>query len=156
MEITIHGFCVLVDEEDAEKISHYKWQLNDSASNKIYFHVYTRNPDGTKTKIYLHRYLLNAEKGTVIDHINGNTLDCRKSNLRITDKIGNARNRCMGKNNTSGYKGVSWADNAKKWRVRIMHDQKYKHIGYFETKELAYKAYCEASKKYHGEFGRVK
>ena len=155
MELIIHGFSVVIDDEDKNAISNYNWQVNDYSSERIYFYVYKRENQNKRKKIYLHRFIMKAVGGNIVDHINGNTLDCRKINMRITDRTGNARNSRIGKNNISGYKGVSWAKNARKWRVRIMFENKYKHIGYFETKEEAYSSYCESSKKYHGEFGRV-
>jgi hypothetical protein len=86
----------------------------------------------------------------VVDHKNGDTSDNRRSNLRICSKTENARNRKMNKTNSVGYKGVSKV--GTRFRARIWTDEGRKHLGCFETKEEAYQAYIEASRKYHGEF----
>ncbi len=87
-----------------------------------------------------------------IDHINGNRLDNRLSNLREASHTENARNSAKPSNNVSGFKGVSFHKSAKKWRAAIRTGEKYKHLGHFESKEDAHAAYVDAAKRYHGEF----
>ena len=87
-----------------------------------------------------------------VDHINGNPLDNRKSNLRICTNAENQRNRGVNKNNTSGYKGVCWAKQNKKWKARIKHNGKLIHLGYYKDKEEAARAYDKKAKELHGEY----
>lgn len=91
-----------------------------------------------------------------IDHINGNRADNRIVNLRLCD---DSQNQCnVSKKSgsfTSSYKGVGFHKGSKKWRARIRMRNKRVELGYFDTQEQAYAAYCEASKNYHGEYGRV-
>lgn len=88
-----------------------------------------------------------------VDHINGIHNDNRISNIRATTVEQNRRNKRMSKNNTSGWKGVSRS--RKKWVAQIGVDNKHLHLGVFDTVEEAHQAYVAASKKYHGEFGRI-
>lgn len=90
-----------------------------------------------------------------IDHVNGKKDDNRIINLRETDHSGNQCNRFVQANNTSGYKGVNFHLRWKKWQARIGYGKKRVHLGYFQTKEEVYAAYCAAAPKYHGEFARV-
>jgi hypothetical protein len=98
---------------------------------------------------------MNIQNDLHIDHINGNTLDNRKANLRICTRAENNCNIKRRKNNTSGYKGVSFDKRKKKWSAYISKNYKHYFLGYFVTPEEAYIAYCKASKKYHGEYGRI-
>ena len=88
-----------------------------------------------------------------IDHINHNPTDNRWCNLREATYATNNKNRRLGKDNTSGYKGVSWHKGRNKWRAEIRVDGIGKHLGYYDTPEAASKAYCVASATFHGEFG---
>jgi hypothetical protein len=93
--------------------------------------------------------------GFETDHINGDSLDNRKGNLRTCTMEQNKRNRRTGKNNTSGYKGVQWCKRSKKWKAGIMVNRKAIHIGLYQTKEAAAKMYNEAAIKHHGQFAKL-
>ena len=90
-----------------------------------------------------------------IDHQNLNRSDNRIANLRRADKRLNSRNRTKQKNNTSGFKGVSWSKSVQKWHASIKLDGVPQHLGYFSLKEDAARAYEAAAMKLHGEFARV-
>ena len=90
-----------------------------------------------------------------VDHINGDKLDNRWSNLRPATIMSNACNVGKKSSNTSGYKGVYWDKRRQKWCSKINVESRNKHIGYFTTKEEAYRAYCKAAHKYHGDFANV-
>lgn len=94
----------------------------------------------------------------VVDHIDGNKLNNRISNLRLCTQNQNTLNRRMHSNNASGFKGVYFNDsprNKKKWIAQIGVDKKKIRLGRFHTKEEAHKAYIAASRRYHGEFSPV-
>ena len=91
----------------------------------------------------------------VVDHINGNPLDNRRTNLRVCTNAENMRNRGKNKNNTSGFKGVTYFKFAKLWKAQIKVDRKGVFLGYFKTPEAAHQAYCEAAAKYHGDFAKT-
>jgi hypothetical protein len=95
---------------------------------------------------------MNPHNGVEIDHIDGNRLNNRKSNLRFATSSQNKINRGPRKDNTSGFKGVSLNKKLNKYGVRLMIDGKYKHLGLFNNKIEAAKVYNENALKYYGEF----
>ena len=93
-----------------------------------------------------------------IDHIepaDGSHAQDRLSNLRIASHGQNLMNQRIARNNTSGYKGVTWHKRAGKWMARIMSCGRLKHLGYFTTPEAAALAYDKAAKELHGDFARL-
>lgn len=86
-----------------------------------------------------------------IDHINGNRLDNRIENLREVTRSQNQYNKSRCRNNTSGYRGVSWHEKSKAWTVRIAVAGKPIRLGYFKDLELAGLVADEARSKYHGQ-----
>jgi hypothetical protein len=98
---------------------------------------------------------MNPLPGLQVDHINGNTLDNRKFNLRICTAAENTKNTKLKSSNTSGYKGVAWHTGTNKWRAYIVLDNRQKHLGLFKTKEEAALSYNEAALKYHKSFARL-
>lgn len=135
-----------IDLEDYKTASLYTW----SQDNKT---RYWRTPKG----LYLHTLIMNTqkEKGQVIDHIDGNPSNNRKSNLRICTVSENGFNRGKPKNNTSGAKGVSWNKKSQKWCARIMSNGKDYIIGLFDTIKEASDAYDAKAIELHGEFARL-
>jgi len=105
----------------------------------------------------MHRLIAGLEfgDGREVDHINLDSLDNCRSNLRVTDRTGNMRNRRRRRTNRSGFKGVSFFKRDGNWKSRIVVDGKEIWLGYFSTPEAAHAAYCEAAKQYHGEFART-
>ena len=86
------------------------------------------------------------DDGMYIDHINGNPLDNRLSNLRLTTPSENARNRKISSLNTSGVTGVQKKSRGKPWRAQIWRDGKFCHLGVYDTKEEAIAARVGAEK----------
>ena len=101
---------VLFDPEDCAKFGMHSWSL-DSAGYVQRHHVIA---PGQYTKIRLHREIMGFPDGE-IDHINGNRLDNRRCNLRVTDSRGNSENVGMSSRNTSGFRGVSWQTSSQRW-----------------------------------------
>lgn len=133
----------LIDLEDAELIKQYHWC---STSN----YVITKYNGET---IHMHRLIMRLEdKSLMVDHINRDTNDNRKSNLRIATPQQNAMNKSIQPNNTSGIPGISWRADRNKWRVYITVNKKQITLGMFEDKEDAINARKEAEKKYFGKF----
>jgi hypothetical protein len=87
-----------------------------------------------------------------IDHEDTNRSNNAFKNLREATVAQNHFNIGITASNTSGFKGVSWFNRTRKWRARITIEGCNKTIGYFETKEAAHKAYCQAAVKHYGEF----
>lgn len=138
------GKVALVDAEDYERISQFKWNFNGRYAKR------TVLVDGKYITIMLHNFIMNTPEGMVVDHIDGNRLDNRKTNLRICTRLENSWNQ-KPRNNVSGYKGVSFYKPRNKWRARIGQD----YIGLFDTKEEAAKAYNLKAKRLYGEFANL-
>lgn len=145
------GLVALVDDEDYETISKFKWHVHETgyALRKVKHPI-----KGTWTHISMHRQILGIEFGDRrdIDHIDGNRRNNTRLNLRICSRAENQYNRGANSNNTSGYKGVYWKHDRKKWGACIRANDKRKYLGYFPTPEEAYAAYCKAASELHGEF----
>jgi len=134
----------LVDTEDVPKILKYKWCANRSK--------YVRGP--LNFNVPLSRYLLDCidDDTILVDHINRNTFDNRKSNLRKCTPQQNNFNKGKQSNNTSGYKGVYSSPDKKKWMASIKKGAIIKRMGPFFDKEEAAKAYDIEAVKLFGEF----
>lgn len=89
-----------------------------------------------------------------IDHIDGNGLNNKLSNLRVISHGDNIRKARIAKNNTSGYKGVFWRKDTNRWAARSKVDGKYKSLGSFDSKEEAFDAYCKSVESQTGEIHR--
>lgn len=90
-----------------------------------------------------------------IDHVNGIKTDNRLDNLRQATRSENMRNMRLRKNNSSGFKGVHWHRQSKKWRASIWVDGTSQGLGLFDTPEDAHAAYCEAARIHFGDFARA-
>jgi hypothetical protein len=90
-----------------------------------------------------------------IDHINGNPSDNRISNLRLATQSQNLCNRGKQRNNTSGYKGVSWEKASQKWQAHIKRNGRQVNLGRFDTPDEAHAAYVAAAEKLHEDFACV-
>lgn len=155
MTLYICGYAVLIDNDDAERVLSLKWGLKERKQTRDGL-VYFRSSywqDGKAKSIYLHRFILNAPHGTIVDHINGNTLDNRRSNLRLVSVQDNTRNRKMDRRNKSGYRGVIFSYG--KWRAYIRVDGKHVSLGRFDNKMEAAMAYNKGAMKYFGEHARL-
>lgn len=141
------GKYTLLDDEDFERASRYRWFCD-------YFGYAARDfkINGKRKRVWLHRWLFDVPKGLFIDHKNRNPLDNRRSNLRICTNQQNVTNGGIPKNNTSGYKGVSFAKEKGRWRAYIKYNRKQIWLGYFDDPKKAARAYNQAARRYHGQF----
>ena len=163
IESRTHGTReVLYDAEDEDKINKYTWYVNKN-DHRFYVNTNIPHPDGgitrngwrRRTILRLHQLVAGTPKGMFTDHINGDGLDNRKQNLRICTNAENARNRRLGKTNTSGFKGVSWFKRDKIWYVHITHNKKLMFLGCFKDKEEAARAYDRKAIELHGKFAKL-
>ncbi len=99
--------------------------------------------------------ITNVPDGMDIDHRDRDGLNNQDENLRLCSRSQNKQNQGKYKNNTSGYKGVCWGEKRKKWRAYIFASGKQIYLGFYETPEIAARAYDEAAKKYFGEFAVI-
>lgn len=144
---------VLVDIEDWELLreSHGRWVVDiDTRNGRI--NGARAKSFSTKKRERMHSVILRVSEGNVPDHIDGNTLDNRRRNLREVSPTINARNlNFLRKNNTSGHTGVSWDKSREKWIAQISVCGKVKKVGTFTHKEDAIKARKDAEIEYWGE-----
>ena len=152
------GLVALIDDEDYDLVNTYRWFARPGGSTFYGIANLTQARNGNSHRnLTLHRLILGLPpRLPYVDHIDGNGLNNQKSNLRICTAAQNQYNRLLQKNNTSGFKGVSWFPASKKWRCRIgVGAKKRISLGLFDTPEEAYAAYCKASLVYHGEFSKT-
>lgn len=136
---------MICDKENIEKLLKYYWNERKG---------YARSSIGMK-KIYAHRIVMNVsdyEINKQIDHINGNTLDNRKQNLRVVTSQQNGMNSAIRKDNTSGITGVGWDKSKNMWYARIQYNNKQIFLGYFTKFEDAVTTRIKAENKYFGEY----
>lgn len=134
------GKYALVDDQDYKKVNELKWYFE---------HGYARHSNPV---LYMHRFILQAKKGQICDHKNGNKLDNRRVNLRFCSVSQNLMNAKRRKSNRSGYRGVSFDNTRHKWLAQIAVHKVNKHLGRFDSKKAAVIAYNMAAKQLFGEF----
>lgn len=150
MVMIVGDYQVLIDDSDFPKVKRFHWGMYKQ-DDRVIIRCTTKNPEYK----FLHRLLMGVtDPKLVVDHINGDTLDNRRKNLRVCTSAQNVRNCKKSRRNTSGFKGVSLAKSTGKWLAYISVNMRNKYLGSFATPEEAHAAYCEAAKKYHGEFAR--
>jgi hypothetical protein len=146
------GMVALVDDADYEALSHWSWSIHDNGRQ-----MYAKrrsNVAGHDNVVKMHRQLMLPDPGQVVDHINGNGLDNRKANLRIASKSNNGANRSKTIVNTSGYKGVFWHAQTRKWLVKVKRGGRQHYVGIFSDPIDAALAYDARAIELFGEYAR--
>jgi hypothetical protein len=148
------GYEAIIDAADVPLVEGKNWHA-DAKRRENTVYARTRARKGSAKKVWMHRVIMDDPDGFQVDHIDGNGLNNCRNNLRKATNAQNARNSCTPRNNTSGFKGVTWHKLSSKWCAKIEVNYVSKHLGLFDTPEAAHSAYVAASEKLHGEFGRV-
>lgn len=148
------GKEAIIDASDVTLVQSHNWSLYQSGSTGYAKRSYL-GCDGKQFQVLMHRVITCAGDTDIVDHINGNGLDNRRSNLRIATKNGNQQNATRRRDNTSGHKGVCWHKGDKRWHAKIQVDGKRVHLGQFDTLEKAMAAYENASTKHHGDYSNL-
>lgn len=134
-EITLtRGLSAKVDDEDFDRITNVgRWYADVWHGARIY---------AKNQASYMHRMILNNPKTGDVDHINGDTLDNRKENLRVVDRSTNMLNAnvIIRIDNKSGRKGVHFDSFYNGWKAEIKVAGKKFHLGIYKEKEEAFKA----------------
>jgi hypothetical protein len=143
------GQVAVVDADRHKWTAQWNWYAMYHPKLGTFYAV--RHEQGGGKKVYLHRALM-GEPDCFVDHWNGDTLDCRISNLRKCTDAQNNRNRRPYKTNTSGCPGVTWALDKGKWQARIQVGQRRVSLGYFENKLDAITARQGAERQHYGEY----
>ena len=149
------GNVFIFDLEDYDKIKKYTWHLSGREYIGTSINVKVNNKINRQT-LMIHRYIMDVQdkdwKECVVDHINGNVYDNRKSNLRVVTQQENTMNQKKPKNNTSGVTGVGFYKKNNKWGASIRCGVNTIFLGLFDNFEDAVKARKEAEEKYFGEY----
>jgi hypothetical protein len=147
------GQVALVDDADYEWLRQWNWYAKSQSGG---FHA-CRNEAGHGSRgcIYMHTELLEVPEGYQVDHEDGNGLNNQRSNLRPATAAQNQGNQKRPRNNTSGYKGVSWHKRRSKWTAKIGVSGKRLNLGYFDDPAEAARAYDAAAIAHFGEFARL-
>lgn len=163
------GKYVMVDDEDYEYLSQWKW-CAQADGNNWYARRMGKLPNGKRFTESMHRFILKLGYGDgfdkLVDHKDGNGLNNQKNNLRICNKTQNGTNRKKHKNSYSIYKGVSITNDKNKqgkvymyYKASIRVNKKLINLGRFpltsEGEIYAAMAYDSAAKKYFGQYSRL-
>jgi hypothetical protein len=150
------GHFTIVDDDDFERVCIFRWcYYGDGYAARGY------RENGKVRIVRLHHMIIgNPRPGFLVDHINGNRLDNRKSNLRFVtnqQNIFNSQKRqlIISGGNSSKYKGVTWMTDSNKWRNRITLGGREFHLGVFESEQEAALAYNQAAIKFYGEYSKL-
>jgi hypothetical protein len=141
------GLDAIVDDEDYEVLRQWRWSVSEV---KGYTRYAVRQDPDTRRLVLMHRQIMEATKGKVVDHINGDGLDNRRGNLRLCTQAQNLANRGRQKNKTlSRYKGV--VPHYNRWAARCNG----KHVGMYACETAAALAYDRAAKNRYGDYARL-
>lgn len=143
------GFFALVDGEDYEWLSQWKWHILKGRST-----IYAVRKSYAR-KIYMHRQILKAKAEEEVDHQSHYGLDNRKQNIRLCTNAQNQYNQRPQKGKSSQFKGVFWHKVNGNWMALIKYNGKSKYLGHYNNETDAAKAYDKAAKNLFGEFAHT-
>lgn len=145
----------LVDDDDFEPLSHWSWYLCSAGYARRT--TWYRDEHGVQKPSYhhMHHCLFRPVFGFQIDHINGDRLDNRRSNLRMVTPQQQTWNRKIFSTNTTGFRGVKAIKGTSKFGASIHGNGIKVWLGTFNTAIEAHEAYVAASIKYYGDFRRI-
>lgn len=146
-----------VSESDYDHLSQFKWRAFWNKNTQSFYAVRSAIRDGKRACVMMHREILGLAGGrhNPVDHINHDTLDNRRENIRVCTIAQNRANCRIPRSNTSGSKGVTWHTATKKWRARLFIDKRSVSLGLHNTKQQAEEAYRDGCRTHFGEFSHV-
>lgn len=148
------GLIAIIDEEDYAAISNLKWFACPSQTGAFYA-VRSSHIGRKNFRVSMHSVINGTPFGMCTDHINGNTLDNRRANLRTCTKAENNRNRGACKGKHLGLKGTYFHKKRRKWHASIQVNGVSRHIGVFVNPYDAARAYDKAASELHGHFAKL-
>jgi hypothetical protein len=148
------GEWTIVDPADYYQFGNFKWYIGGHGTKFYAVRSVKIGPEQIKT-VRLHREIISASEGLLVDHINGNSLDNRRANLRLATHAQNMHNRRKRKNTTSRFIGVYFDKERGKWVAQIKYQGERILLGRFDSEIDGARAYDEAAKKCRGEYARL-
>ena len=152
MKIRIGNYDVQIDREELWRVKKFKYYPR-TRRNHLCIQRYVKKGKSIRTPM-LHREIMNCPPHLVTDHINGDTLDCRKKNLRNCTKRQNSQNQKAHAGSLSGLKGVSHHKQSGRWQAVINVNGTSRYLGLFATPIEAHEVYCYHAQKEFGQFAR--
>lgn len=150
------GKVALVDDKDYDYLNQWKWSYHPAGYAKRTIDTCKSNIRRTTATVFMHRQICSLSNlDAQIDHINGDGLDNRRSNLRVCTHAQNAMNKRKALNKTSNYKGVYFCKTHKRFIAQIKLNGKSTHVGIYRTEKEAAKAYNDAALKHFKEFAKI-
>lgn len=150
-KFTVNGKTVLVDDDARHLFSKYTWRYE--ARTRKHYVCASTTKNGKRISLYLHRMVLGASKGEIVDHINGDTLDNRRCNLRmVTTRQNNLNSEKKPSKYGNRFRGIQKRSNGFSSQIRV--NGKILWLGIFGTDAEAAYRYDLASLLHHGEYGR--
>jgi hypothetical protein len=151
------GLHAIIDARDLGRVLEFgPWHASVSSRNfpdKVYARHRRYLPGGRGKITMMHQFIMESQRR--VDHINGNTIDNRASNLRPSTNQQNCANQRMRTTNTSGFKGVTWYSRDRIWVAQIKIDGKTRRIGKYVDPVDAARAYDSAAIEAWGEFACI-
>lgn len=148
------GMFAKCDWEDWPRVMGYWWHLSTERGSTRYAQAHDSHDTLKRKRVAMHRLILSASDGDVVDHINGDGLDNRRSNLRIVTIQQNAFNQ-KHHGGSSRHKGVSYRADSGTWRAYITKDGKRRYLGTFASEEDAARAYNNEAERLFGEHAKL-
>ena len=151
------GRFAIVDDDDYEMLKKHSWHcLEIHTEGKYYAGTTVRITKQKQYSLKMHRYIMGLKRGDgkLIDHINNDGLDNRKKNLRIVSYSENNKNRSVGKNNTTGSKGIYLEKQTGKYKVQINNNGIRHYLGKYSTIDEAKQVRALKEKELYGKYSR--
>ena len=151
VQMARHSF--MDDLEDLARVVQHRWCFHKHRHTN-----YVRRNDYESNKTWLlHRFIMEPEEGMVVDHINGDGLDCRRHNMRLATSSQNSVNskKSFGRRAKSRYKGVARNKKCGMWTAQISVNGCPKYLGQFDSEEAAAQVYDAKMYEIHGDFARL-
>ncbi len=149
-----NGGFALVDAADYDDLARFNWRSVQGSKGKPYLHRNVQNADGSRTYESMRRRLIGVP-GLWVDHIDGDTFNNTRANLRLCTPSENARNRKAQAGSSSRFVGVTLLKRNGKWQASIEVKGRHVHIGHFASETEAALARDRVASATFGEFAKL-